>query len=313
MSLEVVDEKSRVKIKMRSTFLNKAAALIQGKGLGADAAEAEARSTELRLYRASKDRDEYKAKAIQVFGNLKKRGAEDFQSDRPADDAPAVKKQRVEGEGGGSGAAAATAGGGGADGAAAPPAMASTGDAMRDKVRARIVAALRLVPERERTAFNAARKAQGKSALNEEEVAVSVEEGMHRTLTDTKAYKTQARNIFANIQAPDNPTFRRRVLTGEIPASAVATLGAGALASRARDRRLHTDLPSECADALPVAPQRTWPPPSRRSPTTKSRPMLCTTGRWPRPSRRRASSSAASASSGRCASPWRRRGRATSR
>ena len=98
MSLEVVDEKSRVKIKMRSTFLNKAAALIQGKGLGADAAEAEARSTELRLYRASKDRDEYKAKAIQVFGNLKKRGAEDFQSDRP--DAPAVKKQRVEGEGG---------------------------------------------------------------------------------------------------------------------------------------------------------------------------------------------------------------------
>jgi len=235
MSLEVVDEKSRVKIKMRSTFLNKAAALIQGKGLGAGAAEAEARSTELRLYRASKDRDEYKAKAIQVFGNLKKRGAEDFQSDRP-DDAPAVKKQRVEGEGGESGAAAAVAagGGGGADGAAAPPAMASTGDGMRDKVRARIVAALRLVPERERTAFNAARKAQGKSALNEEEVAVSVEEGMHRTLTDTKAYKTQARNIFANIQAPDNPTFRRRVLTGEIPASAVATLGAGALASHAQ-------------------------------------------------------------------------------
>ena len=232
MSLEVVDEKSRVKIKMRSTFLNKAAALIQGKGLGAGAAEAEARSTELRLYRASKDRDEYKAKAIQVFGNLKKRGAEDFQSDRP--DAPAVKKQRVEGEEGESGAAAATAGGGGADGAGAPPAMASTGDGMRDKVRARIVAALRLVPERERTAFNAARKAQGKSALNEEEVAVSVEEGMHRTLTDTKAYKTQARNIFANIQAPDNPTFRRRVLTGEIPASAVATLGAGALASHAQ-------------------------------------------------------------------------------
>ena len=231
MSLEVVDEKSRVKIKMRSTFLNKAAALIQGKGLGADAAEAEARSTELRLYRASKDRDEYKAKAIQVFGNLKKRGAEDFQSDRP--DAPAVKKQRVEGEGGEEGASA-TAGAGGSDGAPAPPAMASTGDGMRDKVRARIVAALRLVPERERTAFNAARKAQGKSALNEEEVAVSVEEGMHRTLTDTKAYKTQARNIFANIQAPDNPTFRRRVLTGEIPASAVATLGAGALASHAQ-------------------------------------------------------------------------------
>ena len=246
MSLEVVDEKSRVKIKMRSTFLNKAAALIQGKGLGAGAAEAEARSTELRLYRASKDRDEYKAKAIQVFGNLKKRGAEDFQSDRP-DDAPAVKKQRVEGEGGEEGAAA-TAGAGGSDGAPVPPAMASTGDAMRDKVRARIVAALRLVPERERTAFNAARKAQGKSALNEEEVAVSVEEGMHRTLTDTKAYKTQARNIFANIQAPDNPTFRRRVLTGEIPASAVATLGAGALASRAQRlllRRTRGALPSD--------------------------------------------------------------------
>ena len=247
MSLEVVDEKSRVKIKMRSTFLNKAAALIQGKGLGAGAAEAEARSTELRLYRASKDRDEYKAKAIQVFGNLKKRGAEDFQSDRP-DDSPAVKKQRVEGERGEEGAAAAAAGGGGGDGAAAPPAMASTGDGMRDKVRARIVAALRLVPERERTAFNAARKAQGKSALNEEEVAVSVEEGMHRTLTDTKAYKTQARNIFANIQAPDNPTFRRRVLTGEIPASAVATLGAGALASRAQRlllRRTRGALPSD--------------------------------------------------------------------
>ena len=119
---------------------------------------------------------------------------------------------------------------------------------MRAKVRARIVAALRLVPERERTAFNAARKAQGKSALNEEEVAVSVEEGMHRTLTDTKAYKTQARNIFANIQAPDNPTFRRRVLTGEIPASAVATLGAGALASRAQRlllRRTRGALPSD--------------------------------------------------------------------
>lgn len=49
--------------------------------------------------------------------------------------------------------------------------------------------------------------------------------------TDPKAYKTQARNIFANIDAADNPTFRLRVLTGQIPATAVATLQAGAMAS----------------------------------------------------------------------------------
>ena len=49
--------------------------------------------------------------------------------------------------------------------------------------------------------------------------------------TDPKAYKTQARNIFASIDAADNPTFRLRVLTGQIPATAVATLQAGAMAS----------------------------------------------------------------------------------
>eukprot|EP01043_Picozoa_sp_COSAG02_P064320 COSAG02_NODE_9366_length_2240_cov_0.993461_1_plen_113_part_10 len=48
---------------------------------------------------------------------------------------------------------------------------------------------------------------------------------------DPKAYKTQARNIFANIDAPDNPTFRLRVLTGQIPSTAVATLRPGAMAS----------------------------------------------------------------------------------
>lgn len=48
---------------------------------------------------------------------------------------------------------------------------------------------------------------------------------------DIKAYKTQARNIFANIAAVDNTSFRLRVLTGQIPATAVATLGAGDMAS----------------------------------------------------------------------------------
>ena len=122
--------------------------------------------------------------------------------------------------------------------------VAKTGDPMRDKVRERISKALRLVPGRDRTAINKVRSAMQKGPLSEEEVAAAVEDEMHRVLTDTKAYKTQARNIFANIGAADNPTFRLRVLTGQIPATAVATLRPHDMASaeqQAKDSQIDKD------------------------------------------------------------------------
>ena len=248
MSLEVTDDKSRVKTKLRSTFLNRAADLFKAKGCGEETAAEKARATELQLYRASKDRAEYKEKAVKVFANLKKQDGGEASPRGEPDEAPAAKKQKVEGD------AAAVGGDGAGDGAdegaaaAAPKAevavVAKTGDPMRDKVRERISKALRLVPGRDRTAINKVRSAMQKGPLSEEEVAAAVEDEMHRVLTDTKAYKTQARNIFANIGAADNPTFRLRVLTGQIPATAVATLRPHDMASaeqQAKDSQIDKD------------------------------------------------------------------------
>ena len=66
-----------------------------------------------------------------------------------------------------------------------------------------------------------------------------------------------ARNIFANIGAPDNPTFRRNVLTGQIPATAVATLRPGDMASaeqQAKDFQIDKDAlyHGQAAQATPT-------------------------------------------------------------
>ena len=89
------------------------------------------------------------------FANLKKQDGGEASPRGEPDEAPAAKKQKVEGD------AAAVGGDGAGDGAdegaaaAAPKAevavVAKTGDPMRDKVRERISKALRLVPGRDRT------------------------------------------------------------------------------------------------------------------------------------------------------------------
>jgi hypothetical protein len=188
MSLEVVDDKSRVKTKLRSTFLNKACDLYRTKGLDEDAAGEKARATELQLYRNSKDRNEYKEKALKVFVNLKRQERDGV----PAEDSPTAKKRKVE-DGGDAADAddAAAEPTGEADGAvtapAAPIVLATTGDPMRDKVRQKVAAALRMVPERDREAINNVRAAMKKGALSEEEVAAAVEDEMHRVLTGESA------------------------------------------------------------------------------------------------------------------------------
>ena len=190
MSLEVKDDSSKVKLKLRSMFLNKAADHLKSKGCSDETAEAKARATELQLYRNSKDKAEYKEKAVKVMTNLKKQEADAVEHSRPSDpdDSPAAKKQKV--EGGGSEAAANDTGAEGdaasADSAASKPESAKlvlTGDKTRDKVRTRIAEALKLVPERDRTAINKVRSSMEKGPLCEFEVAAAVEEEMHRVLT----------------------------------------------------------------------------------------------------------------------------------
>ena len=181
MSLEVKDESSRVKLKLRSTFLNKAAGLFKNKGCAEEAAAEKARVTELQLYRASRDRAEYKDKAMKVFANLKKQDA-----DADADDGPAAKKQKVEGGGGAEGADADAGDVGAELNPEAKPessALVLTGDKTRDKVRARIATALKLVPERDRAAINKVRSSMQKGPLCEHAVAAAVEDEMHRVLT----------------------------------------------------------------------------------------------------------------------------------
>eukprot|EP01043_Picozoa_sp_COSAG02_P035312 COSAG02_NODE_2521_length_8609_cov_3.772503_1_plen_139_part_10 len=139
MSLEVEDAGSRVKLKLRSMFLNKAADLFKAKGVAEEAAAAKARVTELQLYRASKDRAEYKDKAVKVFANLKKQEADDAAVSRPRDaddDSPAAKKQKVEGEDGAAAASDASSEGG-VDPKPESATLVLTGDKTRDKVRTR--------------------------------------------------------------------------------------------------------------------------------------------------------------------------------
>lgn len=189
MSLEVEDASSRVKLKLRSMFLNKAADLFKAKGIAEEAAAAKARVTELQLYRASKDRDEYKDKAVKVFANLKKQEADDLAASRPRDaddDSPVAKKQKVEGEDGAAAVSDANSEGG-VDAKPESATLVLTGDKTRDKVRTRIAAALKLVPERDRTAINKVRSGMQKGPLCEYEVAAAVEDEMHRVLTGAPA------------------------------------------------------------------------------------------------------------------------------
>ena len=178
MSLEVKDTSSRVKLKLRSTFLNKAADLFKNKGCSEEAAAEKARVTELQLYRASRDRAEYKDKAMKVFANLKKQDA-----DADEDDGPAAKKQKLENDGGAEGADAADGDAGAESNPEANSVLVLTGDKTRDKVRARIATALKLVPERDRAAINKVRSSMQKAPLCEYAVAAAVEDEMHRVLT----------------------------------------------------------------------------------------------------------------------------------
>jgi hypothetical protein len=241
MALVVVDDKSIVKIKTRNILLTKTCEQLKLKGLDAAAAEERARAMELRLYRGSSGSESYKHDALTLFKALKSRTLEQLdeaeaeetrrsevekrlrQEEEESTKIPPAKKQKLE-ELDAELAAKAKAEG--------LPEGYVTGYPLRDKVRAKITAGLKLVPERERQTA-----VRGK--IVEEEVAAAVEQEMYTQLTDLKAYKTLARDIFANISAPDNSTFRRRVLTGEIGPSKFARLKPDDMASSARAQSCH--------------------------------------------------------------------------
>ena len=220
MDLKVDDDESIVKIKTRNKFLSKVGDVIQEKGLEESAAAARARKVELVLYSQSQGTESYREQAVKMFGKLKKQDMATLErgwalDDEEAENAsafPAAKKRKLEELARETDAA---------EEADVAPSEYKTGDTLRDKVREKIAAGMRLVPERERQ----------KREIVEEKIAAEVEQAMYDKLTDPKAYKMHARNIFANIGAADNPTFRRRLLTGEIAPSRVALLKPDEMAS----------------------------------------------------------------------------------
>lgn len=227
MDLKIEDDESLVKLKTRNKFASKVGDVIQSKGLDEAAAAARARKVELTLYTQSQGTESYREQALALFGKLKRQDLSALErgwklEDDEAENAsaiPAAKKRKLED------LAAETDA---VEEAASETSEFKTGDTIRDKVREKITAGMRMVPERERQ----------KRVISEEKVAAEIEQAMHEAFGDVKGYKMHARNIFANISAPSNPTFRRKLLTGEIPPGKAATLKADEMASSEEQEKL---------------------------------------------------------------------------